>query len=161
MEWIIRKSGGGGGLGKKEDYMENTNRQQAINDHIQKDKFANYLGAKVEIIAPGHSRVSLRVNENMTNFHGTTHGGIIFSISDMAFAAAGNSQGNVAVALNVSICFLMPSYPGDLLVAEAKEEHSGNRTSLYNIKVYNKDTGKLVAKSQDQAYKKNEWFVPK
>ncbi len=42
-----------------------------------------------------------------------------------------------------------------------KQEHSGNRTSLYNIKVYNKDTGKLIAKSQDQAYIKNEYFVPK
>jgi acyl-CoA thioesterase len=140
--------------------MDEKTRRQAINDHIQKDAFANYLGAKVEIIAPGHSRVSLMVNENMTNFHGTTHGGIIFSISDMAFAAAGNSQGKVAVALNVSICFLLPSYPGDHLIAEAKEEHSGRRTALYNIKVYNKDTGKLVAKSQDQAYRKDEWFVP-
>ena len=141
--------------------MDTNTRQKAINDHIQNDKFANYLGAAVEIVAPGHSRVSLKINETMTNFHGTTHGGIIFSISDMAFAAACNSHGKVAVALNVSICFLIPSYPGDHLVAEAKEQHRGRRTSLYNINVYNKDTGKLIAKSQDQAYIKNEYFVPR
>ena len=141
--------------------MEDKNREQAILDHIQKDAFANYLGAKVEIIKPGQSRVSLVVKEHMTNFHGTTHGGIIFAISDMAFAAACNSHGKVAVALNVSICFLKPSYPGDHLVAEAKEEHNGRRTSLYTIKIYNKDKGELIAKSQDQAYRKNEWFVPR
>ncbi|MBU8849628.1 MAG: hotdog fold thioesterase [Desulfobacterales bacterium] len=140
--------------------MDNKIRQQTINNHIQKDAFANYLGAKVEIIKPGQSRVSLIVNDNMTNFHGTTHGGIIFAISDMAFAAACNSHGKIAVALNVSICFLKPTYPGDHLVAEAKEEHNGRRTALYNIKIYNKNTGELVAKSQDQAYRKNEWFVP-
>ena len=141
--------------------MDDKTRQQAINDHIQKDAFANYLGAKVEIVKPGYSRVSLIVKDHMTNFHGTTHGGIIFAISDMAFAAACNSHGKVAVALNVSICFLKPSYPGDHLVAEAEEEHNGRRTSLYNIKIYNKNTGELVAKSQDQAYRKKEWFIPK
>jgi acyl-CoA thioesterase len=140
--------------------MDDKIRRKAINAHIQKDAFANHLGAKVEIIKPGHSRVSLTINDNMVNFHGTTHGGIIFAISDMAFAAAGNSRGKLAVAMNVSICFLKPSYSGDHLVAEAKEEHNGKRTSLYNIKIYNEKTGELVAISQDQAYKMNQWFVP-
>jgi hypothetical protein len=31
---------------------------------------------------------------------------------------------------------------------------------LYNIKIYNEKTGELVAISQDQAYKMNQWFVP-
>jgi acyl-CoA thioesterase len=140
--------------------MNDKTRSQQINDHIQKDSFANYLGAKVEILKPGHSRVSLTINDNMTNFHGSTHGGVIFSISDIAFAAACNSHGKTAVALNVSICFLKPSFSGDHLVAEALEEHNTRRTSLYNIKIYNKKTGELIAKSQDQAYRKDEWFVP-
>jgi acyl-CoA thioesterase len=139
--------------------MENNKKWQAINNHIMNDAYAKFLGAKVEIPKPGHSRVSLTIDENMTNFHGTTHGGIIFSISDMAFAAACNSHGRVAVALNVSICFLKPSFPGDRLVAEAIEEHSGHRTSLYSITIYNQDTRELIAKSQDQAYQKEKWFV--
>lgn len=138
--------------------MDDQTRQRVINNYIQKDAFANYLGAKVEITEPGHSRVSLVISEHMTNFHGTTHGGIIFAISDMAFAAACNSHGTVAVALNVSICFLKPSYPGDHLVAVAKEEHCGRRTSLYSIKIFNENTGELIAKSQDQAYRKKEFF---
>lgn len=139
--------------------MDETQRQQAIQDHIQTDAFAAYLGAKVEILKPGHSRVSLVVQAHHTNFHGTTHGGIIFAISDMAFAAACNSHGRVAVALNVSICFLKPTYAGDPLVAEAREDHQGGRTALYSIEIYHEKTRELVAKSQDQAYIKNEWFV--
>jgi len=77
----------------------------------------------------------------------------------MAFGAACNSRGKVAVALNVSICFLKPTYEGDHLIAEAKEEHSGKRTSLFNIKIFNKKTKELVAKSQNQAYIMNEHFA--
>lgn len=132
---------------------------QAIKAHIKNDAFAKFLGATVKIVDPGHSRVYLTVDKNMTNFHGTTHGGVIFAISDMAFAAACNSHGKVAVALNVSIHYLKPSYPGDRLVAEAKEDHSSNRISVYDIKVFNEDTKELIARSIDQAYRKEQWFV--
>ncbi|MEX1300482.1 MAG: hotdog fold thioesterase [Desulfotignum sp.] len=140
--------------------MPDTLCDPKILDLVQRDPFARHLGATVEILAPGHSRVSLTVTDVMTNFHGTTHGGVIFAISDMAFAAACNSHGRVAVALNVSICYLKPSFPGDRLVAEATEIHNGRRTSLYDITVTNEDTGALIARSQDQAYRKNERLVP-
>jgi acyl-CoA thioesterase len=140
--------------------MSDTICDPKVLDHIQKDAFARHLGATVEIVAPGRSRVFLTVTETMTNFHGTTHGGVIFAISDMAFAAACNSHGRVAVALNVSICYLKPSFPGDRLKAEATEIHCGRRTSLYDITVTNEDTGALIARSQDQAFRKEAWIVP-
>ena len=89
-----------------------------------------------------------------------THGGIIFTVSDIAFAAAGNSRGQTAVALNVDISFLRASKPGDVLVAEAREQFIGGPTALYDITVTNRDTGELIAKSQDMVYRKKEWFIP-
>ncbi|MFH2218518.1 MAG: hotdog fold thioesterase [Pseudomonadota bacterium] len=140
--------------------MTEKTRQTSINEYIKKDPFANHLGAVVEEIRPGYSRVSLRVTEEMANFHGITHGSVIFALGDMAFAAAGNSHGQTALALNVSISFLKASKPGDHLVAEAKEQHAGGRTALYEINIFNKKSGELVAKSQDLVYRKREWFVP-
>ncbi|MCG2779224.1 MAG: hypothetical protein L6406_26415, partial [Desulfobacterales bacterium] len=70
--------------------MAAKSRQVVINEFIQKDLFADYLGATIEIIEPGYSRVSITVTEKMANFHGTTHGGLIFSLGDIAFAAASN-----------------------------------------------------------------------
>ena len=131
----------------------------AIEAYIQNDAFARFLGAEVEIVAPGHSRVSLTITERMTNFHGITHGGVVFSLGDMAFAAAGNSRGQVAVALNVNIHFLNPSKVGDRLVAEAKECHLGGRTGLYEITVIEEKSGTLIARSQDLVYRKKAWFV--
>jgi len=140
--------------------MTSETRLDAIRSHILSDAFAKFLGATVEIPAPGQSRVKLTVTEDMVNFHGITHGGLIFTLGDMAFAAAGNSHGQTAVALNVNIYFLKASKVGDRLVAEAREVNAGGRTALYEIKVYNEDTGDLIASSQDLVYRKKEWFVP-
>jgi acyl-CoA thioesterase len=139
--------------------MQDETRQAAIDAHIQNDAFAQFLGADVEIVSPGHSRVSLTVTRQMTNFHGITHGGVVFALGDLAFAAAGNSRGQVAVALNVSICFLNPSNVGDRLVAEARECHLAGRTGLYEITVIEAKTGTLIARSQDLVYRKKQWFV--
>ncbi len=135
-------------------------REQAINHHIQKDAFANHLGAKVEILSPGHSRVTLTVTEGLLNFHGSTHGGIVFSVGDMAFAAAGNSRGQTAVALNMTISFLHATQVGDILVAEAKEQALNGPIGMYDIVVVEQSSGELIAQIQAMIYRKREWFVP-
>jgi len=139
--------------------MPDETHRAAIDAHIQKDAFARFLGAEVTIVAPGHSRAALTITDQMTNFHGMTHGGVIFALGDLAFAAAGNSRGQVAVALNVNIHFLNPSQVGDRLVAEAKESHLAGRTGLYDITVVEEQTGTLIARSQDLVYRKKQWFI--
>ncbi len=138
----------------------NEARANAINDHIQRDPFARFLGASVEILKPGHSRVTLTVTGDMLNFHGSTHGGVVFALGDMAFAAASNSHGQTAVALNVAINFLKATTAGDRLVAEAVEQSATGPVALYDITIRNDRTGALVAKSQDLVYRKKEWFMP-
>jgi acyl-CoA thioesterase len=135
-------------------------RESAINAHIQKDPFANHLGATVEIIAPGHSQVTLTVTENLLNFHGTTHGGIIFSVGDMAFAAAGNSRGQTAVGLNMAISFLRATQAGDILIAEAKEQALNGPIGVFDITVIEQNSGELAAQIQAMIYRKRDWFVP-
>ena len=139
----------------------NEERTQKINEYIQRDQFARFLGADIEVLKPGHSRVTLTVTNDMVNFHGSTHGGVIFALGDMAFAAACNSHGRTAVALNVGINFLKATHPGDRLIAEATEQTATGPIALYDITVRDDRTGDLVAKSQDLAYRKKDWFVPR
>jgi len=134
-------------------------RDVLIEQKIKQDSFATYLGACIEIVKPGHSRVSLTVTKDMLNFHGNTHGGLIFSLGDMAFAAASNSRGQSAVALNVAINFLKASVEGDQLLAEAIEVSENGPVALYDIVVTDQVTGEIIAKSQDLVYRKKEWFV--
>ncbi len=138
----------------------NENRIKRINEYIQSDPFAQLLGAKVEILKPGHSQVTLIITDDMVNFHGTTHGGVIFSLGDMAFAAAGNSHGQTSVALNVGISFLKATKSGDRLVAEATEQSNSGPIGHYDITIKDDRTGEVVAKSQDLSYRKKDWFVP-
>jgi acyl-CoA thioesterase len=132
---------------------------EQIEAYIQRDPFARHLGAEVEILSPGHSRVTLAIGKELVNFHGLTHGGVIFALGDIAFAAAANSFGQTAVALNVAINFLKPSVAGDRLVAEACLRHEGGPTVLYAITIKDARTGELVARSEDLAYRRKHWFV--
>jgi len=100
------------------------------------------------------------VREDMLNAHQIAHGAAIFTIADFAFAAACNSYGQTALALEVKINFLEAVKAGTKLIAEAKEEALSNRIGLYHLTV--KDArGVLVAVAQATAYRKSEWFVRK
>jgi len=123
---------------------------------FQKDTYSDLIGATLEAVEPGYCRVSLTVAESMLNFHGTTHGGIVFGLADIAFAAACNSHGQVAVALSMDIHFVNPSKVGDHLVAEAKEVSRSAATALYEITVSEKNSGQVIAKVQAMAYRKRE-----
>ncbi|NQU62687.1 MAG: hotdog fold thioesterase [SAR324 cluster bacterium] len=140
--------------------MSENNREASIAGHIQKDPFAKLLNATMEIVGPGHSKVSITVTEAMCNFHGTIHGGMIFTIADMAFGAAANSYGRTAVAMNVNINFVRAAKPGDCLLAEAIETHRGGKTALYDVTVKEANSGKLIASFQGRGLQMDEWFVP-
>jgi acyl-CoA thioesterase len=127
--------------------------------HIRKDPYANWIGATIEAVDRGYSRVSLVVTESMLNFHGMTHGGIVLGLGDIAFAAASNSHGQTAVALNVNTTFLRATGVGDHLIAEAQEVNLGGATALYDIVVTEKNSRQLVAKSQSIVYRKRESFT--
>ena len=136
------------------------NRDEEIAAHIRQDPYAKELGASLEALSPGYSRVSLTITETMANFHGMTHGGVIFSLGDIAFAAASNSRGQTSVALNMDISFLKATAPGDRVVAECREIEQGGRIALYDITIAHRGNGELVAKIQAMVYRKRDHFVP-
>jgi len=133
------------------------NTQQLL-AKFREDSYAELLGIELLEVKPGYSSLSMMVREDMINFNGIPHGGAIFSLADCAFAAASNSHGQVAVALNIEISYLRMVEPGMKLVAEATEEHLGKRTALYHITV-STDEGDLVASCHGVVYRKRERFL--
>ena len=117
-----------------------------------KDWFAEALGIQVLEVKDGYAKASLKIEKNHTNALGFTHGGVIFSLADYAFAQACNYGDNVAVAVQVSINFLKPSVEGDLLTAEALRVSDGKTMGLYHVTVRNQD--KQVAFFSGLAFKK-------
>ena len=129
-----------------------------IRERIADDPFARHLGIELLAISEGYGKVTLTIAEHMLNFCGIPHGGVIFSLADAAFAAASNSHGQLAVALNVSISFLAAVPLGARLTAEATEESLGRRTALYRLAVTMED-GTLVALAHGTVYRKNQMLL--
>ena len=85
---------------------------------IAGDPWGATLGIELLALAPGYCRAAMRLGPAMRNFHGDPHGGAIFSLADYAFAAACNAHGEPAVALTVTVQYLVAAPPGARLIAQ-------------------------------------------
>ncbi len=106
-------------------------------------------------VSPGYAKASMEVKPELINGVGVTHGGAIFSLADVVFAAASNAHGPVALALNVNIQFLKATALGDILTATAREENLTRRTGLYRMEVRD-SKGDLVALASGLVYRKSK-----
>ena len=108
------------------------------------DKASKALGMTIEYVAAGEARLAMTVRDDMTNGHGTCHGGLIFSLADSAFAFACNSYNLSTVAQHCSITFIAPAYQGDRLVAVAREQTRFGRNGIYDITVTRQDGSQIA-----------------
>lgn len=118
----------------------------------ERDRFAAHCGIELLEVAPGHSRARMAIGEQHKNGADTVHGGAIFTLADLAFAAASNSHGTLAMAINVSISYVKAAVSGTL-TAVAEEVSCSRRLGSYTIRVSD-DGGDLVAIFQGMAYRK-------
>lgn len=117
------------------------------------DKFRELLGIEVLETRDGYAKLSLEINKKHVNSHGFTHGGVLFSLADCAFAEAVNFGDKKAVAVQVSINYLRPTVEGDVLIAEATTVSDGRTLALCSVAVKKKE--KNVAMFSGLAYKVN------
>ncbi len=118
------------------------------------DRFAERANIELVSLSPGHAQAKMTLHPHHLNGYGTVQGGAIFTLADFAFAAASNSHGTVAVAVNVSITFMKAAKTGTLWAA-AKEISKNFKLGSYTVEVKD-DAGELVALFQGLAYRKSE-----
>lgn len=117
--------------------MNTKDIEKVVFHMTENDLFSKWLGIEVLSLAEGYSKTRMTVRDEMINGLGIVHGGVTFSLADSTFAFACNNRNNLSVALDTSINFLKPVFPGDVLTAEAKEIHNGKSTGLYHIEIRN------------------------
>jgi len=130
-----------------------------IREFLHNDKFADLLGIELLEIADGRAKTKLVVKDEHLNAVQIVHGGVIFSLADFTLAAAANSHGTIAVAVNANISFLNAAKKGTLY-AEAVEISRNNKLASYSINVTNAE-GELIANYQGMVYRKKETFLDK
>lgn len=122
-------------------------------EFFKMDRFATEAGIELIEIKEGYGKARLVVGHRHLNAGNTTQGGAIFTLADLALAAAANSHGTLALSLTSSITFLRGSSPGDTLTAEARERYTGKRTGHYQVDVTNQKD-ELIATFEASVYRK-------
>lgn len=124
----------------------------SIERYLKNDHFAAGAGIELVSVSPGQARAKMTLGPGHLNGLGTVMGGAVFTLADFAFAAASNSHGTVAVAINVSITYMKAATAGTLW-AEAREVSRSFKLGSYTVEVRD-DPGDLVALFQGLAYRK-------
>lgn len=127
-----------------------------IKELISRDRFAKLLGVELLEAEKGHAKAKLELREEHHNAIGMAQGGAIFSLADLALAAAANSHGNIAVTVSINSFFVKPVSRG-ILYAEAKETSRNNKLATYSISVKD-ESNELIAEFQGMVYRRNERF---
>lgn len=118
------------------------------------DQLARTLGFELLEIGDGTARARMTVGPMHLNAASSGHGGATFSLADFAFAAAVNSHGQLAVAIQTSISFVKAPLEGDVLTAEAREISLHAKIAVCDVAVRDQ-AGDLVASFQGMAYRKS------
>jgi acyl-CoA thioesterase len=127
---------------------------ETLRQCFRKDRFARQAGIELLDVSPGRATAKMILRPDHINGLNTVHGGAIFTLADFTFAAAANSHGTVAVAINASITFMKAASTGTLW-AEAREISKNFKIGAYSVAVKD-DQGDLIAQFQGLAYRKRD-----
>ncbi|MCS7199943.1 MAG: hotdog fold thioesterase [Caldimicrobium sp.] len=126
---------------------------ERVKEYIfQRDRLFNFLSAEINAYGEGYAEVSMEVKEYHLNAAGVCHGGVLFTLADLAFALASNSYGTLALGIKASITYLKSAKLGDKLIARAEEYSKGKTLATYHIHIFKEDTKEKVAFFEGTVY---------
>ncbi len=134
-----------------------TMTSQQLAEHVRdgmfaRDRAAQGLDMRVTHMAPGEATIEMAVRSDMLNGFDICHGGYITTLGDTAFAYACNSYNEMTVASGLSVDFVAPGKPGDVLVAVAEEVSQAGRTGVYDVRICNQ-AGEVIALFRGRSYR--------
>lgn len=100
------------------------------------DPFARWLGIRLTEVRPGYARAALSIEARHTNALGALHGGVVIALADVVHAAASNSHGRIAIAVEVHAELLATAAVGEELVCVGTELSCTRRTAVYRLEVH-------------------------
>ena len=123
----------------------------AARAYFEGDRFAVNAGITIDEVAPGYAVCHFDITPEHLNAENGVMGGAIFTLIDLAFAAAANGIHLPTVAQQVSMNFLSGSR-GATLTATARCRKDGRNTGVYNVDVVD-DLGRDIAQAVVTGFK--------
>ena len=123
-----------------------------IFEFLKGDKFAVNAGVELLEVRNGYARARMEIKLEHLNGGGVCQGGAIFTLADLAFAAASNSHAKLTLSITSNINFFQAESRG-FLYAEAREVLNRKRLSNCEVRITN-ETGALIATFNGTGYRK-------
>lgn len=116
-------------------------------DLKQRSPFVKLLGLQVIKLDNGYCQCSLEIKETFLNVHKAVHGGVIYTLADVAMGVTTYStlkKDEKAATIETKINYLKPAYT-KILICEAKVVQKGKSIAVLEAEIKYDDT--LVAKA--------------
>ena len=126
--------------------------EQELLEFFKKDRFAANAGAELLEIKEGYGRARMRITPEHLNGGGVCQGGAIFTLADLAFAAAVNSHGVLTFSTSSNITYFKSVSQG-YIYAEAREIVNHHRMPYAEVRVTD-EAGELIAIFTSSGYRK-------
>ncbi|HIG26190.1 MAG TPA: hotdog fold thioesterase [Acidimicrobiia bacterium] len=133
--------------------------KQQLHEIFVNDPVAKKLEANLREWGSGQATVELIINKDHTNFLGSGHGGVLFTLGDIAFSYACNSYGRKSLAIHVSLDYHRGVHQGDTIVATVTEINRSRRLANHRIEIHHGTH--LVASGSALAFRTDDWHLEK
>jgi uncharacterized protein (TIGR00369 family) len=103
--------------------------------------FSRAAGFRIVNAVPGHAEVALARRDDLVQFFGHFHGGVITALADQAAGIAvtsGLPKGRIGVTVEIKVNFLGPADGGEL-IALAKTLKMSGSIGVATVDVFSKD----------------------
>jgi uncharacterized protein (TIGR00369 family) len=103
--------------------------------------FTGAAGVRIVTITPGHAEIALARRDDLLQFFGHFHGGIITALADQAAGIAvtsGLPRGKIGVTVEIKVNFLSPA-DGIELIARAKVLKMSGSIGVANVEVFSRN----------------------
>ena len=118
---------------------------EEIRDYRNKSNpFGVMLHAETVELALGSAKAVMPITDEMRNPQGAIHGGVLYTLADLAGGTAAASHGEWIATVDADMHYLRPALNLTGLVAEAHEVKYGRRISVYSVEVSDQD-GNVLA----------------
>ena len=126
-----------------------------LKEFFKGDRFAVLAGCELLEIREGYARARLTVGECHLNGGNVCQGGALFTLADLAFAAAVNSHLVLTVSTSSNITYFRSVPLGATVYAEAQELVDHHRMPYAEVRITDEQQ-RLVAIFTSSGYRKQE-----
>lgn len=119
--------------------------QKVIDEINTTNAFGDFLGVKIDQVKAGYAKVSLDIRPEYTNPYNTVHGGVLYTMADLAGGTAAYSYGQPVVTVDSSFHFLNAGRNTTKLIGIGKEKRNGKSISVMDVEILDQDEKLLCA----------------